>query len=144
MKPAGRARGCNDMGGEMPARTMLGKSCSRRSLASATPHGRHIDRKRLRFSPERPTQPTPHDNWTAHAPAPARLVMDPQAYFFWLSCETATANEAADRAVPVQSRRLVRVHASCIVSILVSRFSDSLGLFAPGAEGGGSVLKSPV
>jgi hypothetical protein len=43
--------------------------------------------------------------------APARLVVDPQAYYFWLSCETATASEAADRAVPVQSRRLVRVHA---------------------------------
>jgi len=37
--------------------------------------------------------------------------VDPQAYYFWLSCETATASEAADRAVPVQSRRLVRVHA---------------------------------
>jgi hypothetical protein len=43
--------------------------------------------------------------------APARLVVDPQAYYFWLSCETATANEAADRAVPRQSRHLVRVHA---------------------------------
>jgi hypothetical protein len=37
--------------------------------------------------------------------------VDPQAYYFWLSCETATANEAADRAVPVESRRLVRMHA---------------------------------
>jgi hypothetical protein len=43
--------------------------------------------------------------------APARLVVDPQAYYFWLSCATAMANETADRAVPVESRRLVRVHA---------------------------------
>ena len=43
--------------------------------------------------------------------APARLVVDPKANYFWLSCETATANHAADRAVPAESRRLVRVHA---------------------------------
>jgi hypothetical protein len=43
--------------------------------------------------------------------APARLVVDPQGYYFWLSCKIATANEAADRAVPVESRRLVRAHA---------------------------------
>ena len=43
--------------------------------------------------------------------APARLVIDPNANYFWLSCTTATANEEADRAVPAGSRRLVRVHA---------------------------------
>jgi hypothetical protein len=43
--------------------------------------------------------------------APARLVVDPTARYFWLSCETATANERADRAIPVDSRRLVRVYA---------------------------------
>jgi len=43
--------------------------------------------------------------------APERLVVDPTANYFWLSCATATANEEADRAVPVESRRLVRVHA---------------------------------
>jgi hypothetical protein len=43
--------------------------------------------------------------------APARLVVDPKAYYFWLSCETATASQEADRAVPAESRRLVRVHA---------------------------------
>jgi hypothetical protein len=43
--------------------------------------------------------------------APARLVVDPQANYFWLSCETATANQEAHRVVPAQSRRLVRVHA---------------------------------
>jgi hypothetical protein len=43
--------------------------------------------------------------------APARLVIDPSASYFWLSCTTATANEEADRAVPAESRRLVRVHA---------------------------------
>jgi hypothetical protein len=43
--------------------------------------------------------------------APARLVIDPSANYFWLSCTTATANQAADRAVPAESRLLVRVHA---------------------------------
>jgi hypothetical protein len=43
--------------------------------------------------------------------APARLVIDPSANYFWLSCTTATANQEADRAVPAESRRLVRVHA---------------------------------
>ena len=43
--------------------------------------------------------------------APARLVVDPAANYFWLSCETATANLKADRAVPAESRRLVRIHA---------------------------------
>jgi hypothetical protein len=42
---------------------------------------------------------------------PARLVVDPTANYFWLSCETATANQNADRAIPVESRRLVRVYA---------------------------------
>ena len=43
--------------------------------------------------------------------APARLVIDPQANYFALSCATARANEEAERAVPVASRRLVRVYA---------------------------------
>jgi len=43
--------------------------------------------------------------------APTRLVVDPTANYFWLSCATAMANEEADRAVPAASRRLVRVHA---------------------------------
>jgi len=43
--------------------------------------------------------------------APARLVIDPNANYFWLSCTTATANQEADRAVPAESRRLVRVYA---------------------------------
>ena len=43
--------------------------------------------------------------------APARLVVDPDANYFWLSCETATANQETHRVVPVQVRRLVRVHA---------------------------------
>jgi len=43
--------------------------------------------------------------------APKRLVVNPNATYFWLSCNTATANQLADRAVPVESRRLVRVHA---------------------------------
>jgi hypothetical protein len=43
--------------------------------------------------------------------APVRLVIDPNANYFWLSCTTATANQQAHRAVPAESRRLVRIHA---------------------------------
>ncbi len=43
--------------------------------------------------------------------APARLVVDPDASYFWLSCKTASASRDVDRAVPVASRELVRVHA---------------------------------
>jgi hypothetical protein len=43
--------------------------------------------------------------------APARLVVDPSAAYFWLPCATAVANQEAERAVPGDSRRLVRVHA---------------------------------
>jgi hypothetical protein len=43
--------------------------------------------------------------------APARLVLDPAQQYFWLPCSTATENEQADRAIPVESRRLIRVHA---------------------------------
>ena len=42
---------------------------------------------------------------------PSRLVVDPEAGYFWLSCQFATANERAVRAIPVESRRLIRVHA---------------------------------
>jgi hypothetical protein len=43
--------------------------------------------------------------------APSRLVIDPMGNYFWLTCRTATANEEADRAVPVETRRLLRVFA---------------------------------
>jgi hypothetical protein len=43
--------------------------------------------------------------------APARLVVDPGNNYIWLSCRMATASEQAERAIPVESRRLVRVHA---------------------------------
>jgi hypothetical protein len=44
--------------------------------------------------------------------APARLVIDPRREnYFWLPCKVATANENADRAIPVESRRLIRVHS---------------------------------
>jgi hypothetical protein len=46
-----------------------------------------------------------------HDLAPARLAVDPRANYFWLSCDTATASEAAASAVPAETRRLVRVHA---------------------------------
>jgi hypothetical protein len=45
--------------------------------------------------------------------APTRLVVDPEAGYFWLSCQTATANQVAGRSVPVDSRRLIRVY-SCL------------------------------
>jgi hypothetical protein len=44
---------------------------------------------------------------------PARLVVDPDATYFWLSCETATENAQARRPAPQQSRELVRVY-SCL------------------------------
>ena len=45
--------------------------------------------------------------------APNRLVVDPANTYFWLSCETATANSTADRLVPAASRELVRTY-SCL------------------------------
>jgi hypothetical protein len=42
---------------------------------------------------------------------PARLVVDPAGYYFWLTCARAEANEKAERAVPVETRRLIRVQA---------------------------------
>ena len=43
--------------------------------------------------------------------APSRLVIDPSGNYFWLTCRTARANEEADRAVPLETRQLLRVHA---------------------------------
>jgi hypothetical protein len=43
--------------------------------------------------------------------APTRLVIDPTSNYFWLSCETASANADAVRAVPVDTRKLVRTYA---------------------------------
>jgi hypothetical protein len=48
--------------------------------------------------------------------APSRLVVDqrdPKSNYFWVSCETATANLKADSVVPAESRWLVRVY-SCL------------------------------
>jgi hypothetical protein len=47
----------------------------------------------------------------APALAPKRLVVDPRANYFWTSCGTAAANELADRAIPADSRLLIRTHA---------------------------------
>jgi hypothetical protein len=44
---------------------------------------------------------------------PNRLVIDPAGNYFWLSCATATANEKAIRAVPAETRELVRIY-SCL------------------------------
>ncbi len=45
--------------------------------------------------------------------APNRLVVDPANAYFWLSCETATANSTADRMISAASRDLVRTY-SCL------------------------------
>lgn len=45
--------------------------------------------------------------------APERLVIDPKGNYFWLSCETAADDLAAERAVPADTRRLVRIY-SCL------------------------------
>lgn len=43
--------------------------------------------------------------------APARLVVDPTANYFWLTCAQARAAEAHGEAIPADSRRLIRVYA---------------------------------
>jgi len=45
--------------------------------------------------------------------SPSRLVIDPSGNYFWLSCDTATQNRDAKRAVPVQARELIRLY-SCL------------------------------
>jgi hypothetical protein len=45
--------------------------------------------------------------------SPNRLVIDPKGNYFWLSCATATQNRDASRAVPVETRELVRIY-SCL------------------------------
>lgn len=45
--------------------------------------------------------------------SPNRLVVDPRANYFWLSCDTATASYKALRFVPAESRNLVRIY-SCL------------------------------
>ena len=42
---------------------------------------------------------------------PRRLVVDPTSSYFWLSCQTATANLNSRRSVPAESRRLVQIDA---------------------------------
>jgi hypothetical protein len=44
---------------------------------------------------------------------PNRLVIDPAGNYFWLSCDTATANTKAISAIPAESRDLVRIY-SCL------------------------------
>lgn len=44
---------------------------------------------------------------------PNRLVVDPMNNYFWLSCDTATANYNAARIIPPASRNLVRIY-SCL------------------------------
>lgn len=42
-----------------------------------------------------------------------RLVVDPTAGYFWLTCRKATATEQADLPLPVEGRRLIRIY-SCL------------------------------
>ena len=44
---------------------------------------------------------------------PTRLVIDPDANYFWLSCQTATASERTSTAIPAAARHLIRVD-SCL------------------------------
>jgi hypothetical protein len=44
---------------------------------------------------------------------PSRLVFDPEANYFWLSCDTAKANAAAVNGVPQETRRLIAKY-SCL------------------------------
>jgi hypothetical protein len=44
---------------------------------------------------------------------PQRLVVDPNGAYYWLACKTAAASLAGPRALPQESRRLVRVY-SCL------------------------------
>jgi hypothetical protein len=44
---------------------------------------------------------------------PSRLVVDPNAGYYWLSCETAAANHQGNGSIPRASRRLVRIY-SCL------------------------------
>jgi len=43
--------------------------------------------------------------------APTRLVVDPDAGYFWLSCQTARQSEASSTAIPAATRQLVRIYA---------------------------------
>jgi hypothetical protein len=45
--------------------------------------------------------------------SPNRLVIDPQGNYFWLSCATARQNKDSNRAVPVETRELIRIY-SCL------------------------------
>ena len=42
---------------------------------------------------------------------PARLVVDPTAGYFWLSCKTAQQSEIESRALPHDARGIIRLHA---------------------------------
>jgi hypothetical protein len=44
---------------------------------------------------------------------PKRLVVDPNGGYYWLSCEIAAAHHEGSRAIPRESRRLLRVY-SCL------------------------------
>ncbi|MCC2104704.1 MAG: hypothetical protein KDJ20_12110, partial [Hyphomicrobiales bacterium] len=44
---------------------------------------------------------------------PKRLVIDPKGNYFWLSCATATQAARAKRAVPEETREMIRVY-SCL------------------------------
>jgi hypothetical protein len=47
----------------------------------------------------------------APAFSPNRLVVDPDEGYYWLSCETATANRLAPRAIPARSREMIGADA---------------------------------
>lgn len=56
---------------------------------------------------------TPYLSVIAANLVPNRLVVDPTANYFWLSCETAAANYRAVRSIPDATRNLVKIY-SCL------------------------------
>jgi hypothetical protein len=43
--------------------------------------------------------------------APARLVVDPDTGYYWLSCETAKRSEQTSNAIPLEARELIRKYS---------------------------------
>jgi len=56
---------------------------------------------------------TPYLSVIAANLVPNRLIVDPTANYYWLSCETATANYRAVRSIPDATRNLVKIY-SCL------------------------------
>ena len=69
--------------------------------------------------------------WWRRSSRPARLVVDPDANYFWLSCETATANEKAERVVPARAAASSACTPACIVSATRAALARSARTLQP-------------